>query len=79
MHWSMQAEWVLSEFGKIGEIEKMCHVMSIDEQVTCMGWFNVFTTEFIVFSARKDRVDLVLIYPHVAFFVARLIWVRKRS
>ena len=28
---------VLSEFGKIRETGKMCHVMSIDEQVTCMG------------------------------------------
>ena len=26
----------------------MCHVMSIDEWVTCMGWFNVLITEFIV-------------------------------
>ena len=26
----------------------MCHVMSIDEQVTCMGWFHVLMTEFIV-------------------------------
>ena len=39
---------VLSEFGKIRETGKMCHVMSIDEQVTCMGWFNVLMTEFIV-------------------------------
>ena len=25
---------------KIRETGKMCHVMSIDEYVTCMGWFN---------------------------------------
>ena len=39
---------VLSEFEKIRETGKMCHVMSIDEQLTCMGWFNVLMTEFIV-------------------------------
>ena len=39
---------VLSEFGKIRETGKMCHVMRIDEQVTCMGWFNLLMTEFIV-------------------------------
>ena len=38
---------VLSEFGKIRETGKMCHVMSIDEKVTCMGWFNVLMTEFM--------------------------------
>ena len=38
---------VLSEFGKIRETKAMCHVMSINE-VTCMGWFNVPMTEFIV-------------------------------
>ena len=26
----------------------MRHVMRIDEKVTCMGWFNVLMTEFIV-------------------------------
>ena len=34
---------VLSEFGKIRETGKMCHVISIDD--TCMGWFNVLMTE----------------------------------
>ena len=62
---------VLSEFGKIREIGKMCHVMSIDEQLTCMGWFIVLMTEFIVVSGRKDGVDLVLIYRYVVIFVAR--------
>ena len=38
----------LSECGKIRETRKMCHVMSIDKYVTCMGWFNVLMTEFIV-------------------------------
>ena len=36
-----------------------------------MGWFNVLMTEFIVVIGRKDGVDLVLIYRHVAIFVAR--------
>ena len=64
---------VLSEFGKIRETGKMCHVMimSIGEQVTCMGWFNVLMTEFIVVSGRKDGVDLVLIYRYVVIFIAR--------
>ena len=38
----------LSECGKIRETRKMCHVMSIDKYVTCMGWFNVLVPEFIV-------------------------------
>ena len=41
---------VLSEFGKIRESGKMCHVISIDEQVTCLGWFDVLMTEFILWS-----------------------------
>ena len=61
---------VLSEFGKISEIGKMFHVMSINEQVTCVGWFNVLMTEFIVVSGHKDGVYLVLIYRHVVIFVA---------
>ena len=62
---------VLPEFGKIREIG-MYHVMCIDEQVTCTGWFNVPITEFsIVVSGRKDGVDLLLIYRHVVIFVAR--------
>ena len=44
----------------------MCHVMSLDEQVTCM-----LMTEFIVVSGCKDGVDLVLIYRYVVIFVAR--------
>ena len=40
---------VLSEFKKIRETTgNMCHVMSIDDQVNCMSWFNVLMTEFIV-------------------------------
>ena len=42
--------------------------MSIDEYVTCTGWFKVLMTEFIVVSGRKDGVDLVLIYCHVVIF-----------
>ena len=57
---------VLSEFGKIRKIRKMCHVMSLDEQVTCM-----LMTEFIVVSDCKHGVDLVLIYRHVVTFVAQ--------
>ena len=57
---------ILSEFGKIGKIRKMCHVMSIDEQITCM-----LMTEFIVVSGCKDGVDLVLIYRHVVTLVAQ--------
>ena len=57
---------VLSEFGKIRKIRKMCHVVSLDEQVTCM-----LMTEFIVVSGCKDGVDLVLIYRYVVIFVAR--------
>lgn len=38
----------------------MCHVMSIIEKVTCMGGFNVLVSEFLVFSGRKDGVDLIL-------------------
>ena len=57
---------ILSEFGKIGKIRKMCHVMGIDEYVTCM-----LMTEFIVVSGCKDGVDLVLIYRHVVTFVAQ--------
>lgn len=38
----------------------MCHVMSIIEKVTCMGGFNVLASEFLVVSARKDGVDLIL-------------------
>ena len=53
------------------QIGKMCHVMSIDEKVTCVGWFNVLMTEFIVVSGRKDGVYLVLIYRHVVIFAAR--------
>ena len=46
----------------------MCHVMSLDEPVTCM-----LMTEFIVVSGRKDGVDLVLIYRYVVISViARL-------
>ena len=44
----------------------MCHVMSLDEQVTCM-----LMTEFIVVSGCKDGVDLVLIYRHVVTFVVQ--------
>ena len=45
--------------------------MSIDEYVTCTGWFKVLMTEFKVVSGRKDGVDLVMIYRHVViFFVA---------
>ena len=44
----------------------MCHVMSLDEQVTCM-----LMTEFIVVSGCKHGVDLVLIYRHVVTFVAQ--------
>ena len=63
---------VLSEFGKIREIGKMCHVMSIDEyRLHVWEWFNVLMTEFIVVSGRKDRVDLAMIYRHVVIFVAR--------
>ena len=51
---------------KIRKIRKMCHVMSLDEQVTCM-----LMTEFIVVSGCKDGVDLVLIYRYVVIFVAR--------
>ena len=57
---------VISEFGKIRKIRKMCQVMSIDEQVTCM-----LMTEFIVVSGCKDGVDLVLLYRHVVTFVAQ--------
>ena len=35
--------------------------------------------KFIVVSGRKDGVDLVLIYRYVVIFVARSIWIRKRS
>ena len=59
---------VLSEFGKIRKIRKMCHVMSIDEQVTCTC---MLMTEFIVVSGCKDGVDLVLIYCHVVTFIAQ--------
>ena len=45
---------VISEFGIIRKIRKMCQVMSIDEYVTCM-----LMTEFIVVSGCKDGVDLV--------------------
>ena len=38
---------VLSESGKIREVGKMCHVISIDEQATRMGWFNVLITEVV--------------------------------
>ena len=51
---------------KIRKIRKMCHVMSLDEQVTCM-----LMTEFIVVSGCKDGVDLVLIYRYVVIFIAR--------
>ena len=51
---------------KIRKIRKLCHVMSLDEQVTCM-----LMTEFIVVSGCKDGVDLVLIYRYVVIFVAR--------
>ena len=51
---------------KIRKIRKMCHVMSLDEQVTCM-----LMTEFIVVSGCKDGVDLVLIYRHVVTFVVQ--------
>ena len=57
---------VLSEFGKIRKIRKMCHVMSLDEQVTCM-----LMIEFIVVNGCKDGGDLVLIYRHVVTFVAQ--------
>ena len=50
--------------------------MSIDEYVTCTGWFKVLMTEFIVVSGRKDGVDLVLIYRHVVIF-GSMIWTRK--
>ena len=48
------------EFGKMREIGKMCHFMSIIEKVTCMGGFNVLVSEFLVVSGRKDGVDLIL-------------------
>ena len=51
---------------KIRKIRKMCHVMSLDEQVTCMPM-----TEFIVVSGCKDGVDLVLIYRLVVTFVVQ--------
>ena len=49
---------VLSEFAKIRETGKMCYIMSIDEQVTCMGWFNVPMTEFIVVSYFASKQGL---------------------
>ena len=51
---------------KIRKIRKMCHVMSLDEQVTCMPM-----TEFIVVSGCKDGVDLVLMYRLVVTFVVQ--------
>ena len=50
---------------------KMCHVMSIDEKVTCVGGFNLLISEWLVVSGQKNRVDLILTYSHLEFFVAR--------
>ena len=58
----------------------MCHVMSIDEQVTCVGWFNVLMTEFIDVSGRKDVVYLYLslsyLYLSSYSYFRSTIWIR---
>ena len=46
---------VLCECGKTREMGKMCHIMSIDEKVTCMGGFNLLISELLVVIGRKNR------------------------
>ena len=55
---------------KLGNSER-CVMLCTDKEGTCVGWFNVLMTEFIVVCGHRDGVYLVLICRHVVIFVAR--------